>query len=660
MSRSTGVVLTRTERVPGTPSAAGWAVAALYGVSWLGLVLAGVLDLPGWFVVAAVLLTAAELLLERVSPLLPWALTRTSLARPARWAVALCALLVLMQVGRESEHLLVWWVLGTGLALTVLAALVEGLAQVVEYLRKSPVLSRGLDVAAVRIAPEPRWLLGHHDAALVPSHLLLLVAPALAVGGTISVGAAVGATVVALVLAVLVAAAALQAARATRASGARTKVPAAVQQAVDALEPELVLYFGGGPDSLYQLEMWLPALESSGHRTLVVLRDRDSLRMLAETSLPVLCIPAGTVLMAFDLTSVRGALFVANAATNIHLLRKRGMRTVFIGHGDSDKASSSNPFVKVYDEIWVAGPAGAERYDAEETATVASRIRQVGRPQAVPAAPSRRQPGHATVLYAPTWEGWGDEPFHSSLPFTGVELVRRLLATEGVRVLYRPHPLTGTQSAAVRSAHEEILRLLRRAGAPLEQPSPPQEAQPQQAAERDRGADDLTLMLGRSRPQDPAVREQRARAEAQAREAFWSAAGPDTPRVVEGPWPGLASTFAQSDLLVADVSSIVSDWIALDRPYAVLDSAGLDPDEFAHRYPSSRGATVLRPDLSGLDDLVAAVLAGLDPRAEARHLLAAELLGTPPGSGLRRFHAALDDLVATPALPAHHREDAPA
>ena len=109
--------------------------------------------------------------------------------------------------------------------------------------------------------------------------------------------------------------------------------------------------------------MWLPVLEQSRHRTLVVLRDRESLRLMSQTRLPVLCAPAGTVLMAFDLSTVRGALFVANAATNIHLLRKRGMTTAFIGHGDSDKQASSNPFVKVYDELWVAGPAGAERYE---------------------------------------------------------------------------------------------------------------------------------------------------------------------------------------------------------------------------------------------------------------------------------------------------------
>ena len=77
------------------------------------------------------------------------------------------------------------------------------------------------------------------------------------------------------------------------------------------------------------------------------------------------------------------------------------------------------------------------------------------------------------MLYAPTWEGWGDEPYHSSLPFEGVELVRRLLATPGVRLLYRPHPLTGTRSGTVRRAHAQVLQLLREAGAPGPTPSRP-------------------------------------------------------------------------------------------------------------------------------------------------------------------------------------------
>ena len=102
--------------------------------------------------------------------------------------------------------------------------------------------------------------------------------------------------------------------------------------------------------------MVYPVLEQSSHRTLVVLRDRESLRLMGETRLPVLCAPAGTVLMSFDLSTVAARCSSPTPPPTSTCWRKRGMTTAFIGHGDSDKQASSNPFVKVYDELWVAGP----------------------------------------------------------------------------------------------------------------------------------------------------------------------------------------------------------------------------------------------------------------------------------------------------------------
>jgi hypothetical protein len=360
--------------------------------------------------------------------------------------------------------------------------------------------------------------------------------------------------------------------------------------------------------------------------------------------------------MSFDLSTVRGALFVANAATNIHLLRKRGMTTAFIGHGDSDKQASSNPFVKVYDELWVAGPAGAERYEGPDTVAVTGRLVEVGRPQARSGGPRQRSGEPATVLYAPTWEGWGDEPYHSSLPFEGVELVRRLLATPGVRLLYRPHPLTGTRSSPVRRAHLEVLDLLRTAGAPASGDLPGVPGAPADgAAADDSRLDDLALMAARSEPVPAA--SSAARARRLAEEAYWSCTGPEVPRVVEGAWPGLASCFAHTDLLIADVSSVVSDWVALDRPYALVDAAGLGREEFLRRYPSSRGGRLLGPGRAGLDALVADLLTGSDPDAAARSTIRRHLLGSSPDDGAARFEAALDRMVHQTAGTDRHDQE---
>lgn len=637
MARTSGISLSTTERVPPVPGSPGRAAVAVMALAYAGLLAAAVLTRPVLFALCSLVVVAAEWAVRRLAPLATWGLARVHLGLPWRWAIGTTALAALM--ARATDAVPVGWVVAGAAVVGLAGGALEGLAQVVEHLRKSPVLSRGLPLGGVAVPREPRGLLRHRAGLLWPAVLVLLAVPPLAVGTGVPDGLAVGAAVVAALVAVVVVAWAAASAHQTRRASPRSRVPGAVQQAVTELAPDLVLYYGGSADALYQLEMWLATFEASDHRTLVVLRDREALRLLRPTSLPVVCIPAGTALVSFDLSTVRGALFVSNAATNIHLIRKGGMRTAFIGHGDSDKASSRSPFTKVYDEIWVAGPAGAERYAGWETSLVSDRIRLVGRPQAVAAPRRARSSGEpVTVLYAPTWEGWGDEEFHSSLPHQGVALVRELLATPGLRVIYRPHPLTGTRDARVRRAHQQVLALLRDAGAHLDRAGGPR------AGASPTEGDDLALMAsaasGTSLPAAPG-----STAADEAVAAFWAAAPPSAHRVVEGSWPGLASCFERSDALVADISSVVSDWLALDRPLALTDPEGLGPQECAARFPSSRAGLLVGPDGAGLRALLDDLRTGEDRMRGQRAQVREHLLGSPPEAGAERFAAALDELV---------------
>jgi hypothetical protein len=627
--------LTSTERVPAVPGTSGLVVTGVLVLAYLGLFVAVVVPSAVLFALFGAVVVAAEAAVWRLAPLSAWALARVQLGLPWRWAISAAALAALEARLSGPDTSLDVLVVLCAVVVGVCGGVVEGLAQVVEFLRKSPVLSRGLPLGDLVLPREPHALLHQRARLLWPAVLVLLVVPALAAGDPLPAWLGVAAAGTAAVGALAVVGWATVATVETRRARPRSRVPEAVQQAVTDLAPDLVLYYGGTADALYQLEMWLPTFEASGHRTLVLLRDREALRLLRPTALPVVCIPAGTALVAFDLSSVRGALFVSNAATNIHLIRKGGMRTAFIGHGDSDKASSRSPFTKVYDEIWVAGPAGAERYAGWETTLVSDRLRLVGRPQAVAAPRGPRLPGEPlTVLYAPTWEGWGDEPYHSSLPHLGVAVVRRLLEVPGLRVVYRPHPLTGTRDAAVRRAHQEVVALLEDAGASVDRAPDPAPSAPAEV-------DDLTLMTAADRRHQIG---ERGRAVDEAA-AFWSAAPATTHRVVEGAWPGLASCFEQSDALVADVSSVVSDWLALDRPLALTNPEGLDPQECAARWPSSRAGLLVGPDLAGLEALVADLRSGDDRTRAQRSVEREHLLGTPPEAGAERFSEALDALV---------------
>ena len=121
-------------------------------------------------------------------------------------------------------------------------------------------------------------------------------------------------------------------------------------------------------------------------------------------------------------------------------------------HGDSDKGGSATTLSRVFDEIWVSGPAGRDRYRVAQVGVRDDQIREVGRPQLADIARSAGAPatGDApyTVLYAPTREGFFAEWEYSSILTQGDGILRALLAAPGVRVLFKPHPGTGTDDPA--------------------------------------------------------------------------------------------------------------------------------------------------------------------------------------------------------------------
>ena len=195
----------------------------------------------------------------------------------------------------------------------------------------------------------------------------------------------------------------------------------AVADEVRALRPEVVVYFSGSASSVYQLNMWLPVLEQLDRRPVVVLRERANLRRLDETTLPVVCLPGAVNLMDFRMPTVRVAFYVANVGKNLHFLREPRVKHVFLGHGESDKIASVNPFTKVYDEIWVAGRISRQRWAAADVGVRDETVVEVGRPPAG-AGPARRRalPRPAT-----------DRPLRPDLGGVDRQPLRQLAAHDG-------------------------------------------------------------------------------------------------------------------------------------------------------------------------------------------------------------------------------------
>lgn len=429
-------------------------------------------------------------------------------------------------------------------------------------------------------------------------------------------------------------------------------------------KPETVLYFSGSKDSAYQVNMWLETMEQLESRPLIILRERVILQNLAPTTVPVICVPGGVHLMNMDLSTVRVALYAANVGKNIHLLRVPTMKHVFIGHGDSDKLASVNPFSKAYDEVWVAGRAGRDRYAIADVGVRDEDIVEVGRPQLAPiqnwqGVPDGRIP---TVLYAPTWEGWDGNPGNTSLMLAGENIVNKLLkADPPVRVLYKPHPFTGTVLPKAGAAHQKVSALIEKATA--ERATDPRfqaEASASAAAKAELARIEarLAVLAGsgaekgdeaeatRDGVVDVDRYEEIARLRGEWNDAYWRSFPVWEHRVITGAEPRLYDCFNVSDAMVSDISSVVSDFIASGKPYAVTDSAELGVEEFKRQNTAVRAATILSNKAAELGELLDAVRdQAADPLAEDRVELKQYLLGPDEPTSIEQFNTAVANLA---------------
>ena len=364
--------------------------------------------------------------------------------------------------------------------------------------------------------------------------------------------------------------------RTTRRRSLRTEL----DERLRALGPQVILYSAGGDRDVYQVNMWMETVAALSQPAVIVVRDETMFANLAPTTLPVLCIPNTVELANFGLSTVKTVLYPGNFGNNLHMLRQPGLRHAFIGHGDSDKAASANPFSKVYDEVWVAAEAGRDRYIAAGVGLDASRVIEVGRPQLdhITVAAPRGSAGPLTVLYAPTWEGWVEaDTRSSSLAIMGERLIAQLLAMPDVRVIYKPHPLSGIRQRGARRADASIRRMIRRAGG------------------FDAG-EDRALVTGRH-------------------------------LIVRGASPPLYECFNVSDLLISDVSSVVVDFIKTQKPYVVTNAHGMPEDQFRADVASARGGYLLSGDCSELAGIIANARSEHDPLLPVRRTLKRYLLG---------------------------------
>jgi hypothetical protein len=658
-------VISTAIRVARVGSAAELAAAVLMMAGFPAIMVAALVPSVPAFAAATAVTYLADHYLHRQGSYLVNRLSKVRAGLSIRFLIRQLLLILLLARMNLSDGLIFYAATACFIAFYGLQAPHGALVTLIRNRRRLPVATRNVDLASrVRIpdAP-PLGLLNRSAEKMLHLDLAAVVGIIVAAQLDSPLPAFIGIAVT-IAFGSLYVVALMPYVRGKKVPPNADKILAKVDDWLRDYQPETVLYFSGSKESVYQVNMWLETMEQLDSRPLIILRERVILQNLAPTTVPVICVPGGVHLMNMDLSTVRVALYAANVGKNIHLLRVPTMKHVFIGHGDSDKLASVNPFSKAYDEVWVAGRAGRDRYAIADVGVRDEDIVEVGRPQLAPiqlraGVPEGRMP---TVLYAPTWEGWDGDPGNTSLMLAGESIVRKLLkADPPVRVLYKPHPFTGTVLAKAGAAHQKVTDLIEKAAAErAADPRFPADASAQAQAKADLARIEARIAMlaggggdkgdeaeaSRDGLVDVVKYEEIARLRGEWNEAYWRSFAVWEHRVITGAEPRLYDCFNVSDAMVSDISSVVSDFIASGKPYAVTDSAELGVEEFKRQNTAVRAATILSNSAAELGGLLDAVRdPAADPLAEDRVELKQYLLGPDEPTSIEQFNTAVANLA---------------
>jgi hypothetical protein len=284
--------------------------------------------------------------------------------------------------------------------------------------------------------------------------------------------------------------------------------------------------------------------------------------------------------------TVRGALYPHGAAKNSEFIEASPATHVFLGHGDSDKPLSASERVLQYELVTVAGQAAIDRFAAAGLTVPADKLRIIGRPQTEGITPvAGPLPRPATVLYAPTWRHADDALNVSSLAVA--DTIVQALLDRGCTVIFRRH-FAGQN-------HAEAEAMIAGVNALLEADS---------------------ARTGRPHR--------------------WGSDAMDQP---------LIEAFNSADAMVSDVSGIVVDFMASQKPLVMYAAQYADPHAFRHAHPTAAAAYVIDRDLRLLDDVLNSAL-GEDPLAATRAEHADYFLGGPDrAEPARRFMELIRELA---------------
>jgi hypothetical protein len=257
-------------------------------------------------------------------------------------------------------------------------------------------------------------------------------------------------------------------------------------------DASIAVYFDGKMNQIYQINVWIACFKNLDlkHPIVILVRDPSVFKHLVDTTdfSVVLAVTINNVTKFYENNNFKCILYVNHAARNFQSLIQNKAFHIHINHGESDKLSTITNQAKAYDLVFITGPAAFNRYKYNLIRKDMKRFVQIGRPQlehvesiesidfdnsatlsnivtvdseATEKELQIEQNDTITVLYAPTWEGTHDSMNYQSIDWIGKEITEILLAHPRVRLIYKPHPNTGSRKESVKKVNQSIIKMVK-------------------------------------------------------------------------------------------------------------------------------------------------------------------------------------------------------
>lgn len=313
--------------------------------------------------------------------------------------------------------------------------------------------------------------------------------------------------------------------------------------------PLYALYFSAPLGGTYQATMWIDILEKIEGNFLIILRESTHYDIIKKlTNTPIVVLNRVKQLDLIDCSTLKTIYYVNNGIKNSQMVKKHQYTHVQLLHGDSDKAPSYNPVTNIFDKIFVAGQLGIDRYKNHGVIINREKFEIVGRPQ-LDDIKVALDNDNKTILYTPTWKGYTADSSYSSLDYAK-DLVDYILTLKDVTLIIKPHPFTYKDKS-----HALI-------------------------------ANDLKDKLNSHNDEHG------------TKHIFINALKPEMT---------LNECFNKSDMMISDVSAVISDYLKSEKPICVTDMLN-EQDNFHITFPISTVSYVLNNNFSNLKEIMNSML----------------------------------------------------